>query len=295
MKFLVATDLSPGADRALRRAAMLLSQFPAAQMLLLHVSEPGLLQRMGAGRKSDDRGTNPEDLALDHLGPLVRRVSALCRAAVTPIVVEGDARSCIREQVELHRPDLQVVGFSGQTSLRNLVLGSTAEQLATRARRPLLIVKRAPRAAYRRVLIPVVAAGSAVDELSLARKLAPAAGIVLFHAYSVDVESQLRYASVAEEVIRDARQQAHLEALTQLREKRTQAGPDYAGVELEAVRNHPALAILDAERQHGCDLIMMARHEASPVERFLLGSMTRRILLRSHADVLVLPPSGVLG
>lgn len=296
MKVLVATDLSPGSERALLRAAMLVADLPSAQLRLLHVVEPGLLQRMGLEKsagKGSERDANA--LVLDRLAPLVRRASALCRADVAPVIVEGDARSCVLEQADLHRPDLQIVGFSGQSSLRHMVFGSTAEHLAMRASEPMLIVKREPRAAYRRVLIPVVAEASAVDALSLARMLAPAAGLILFHAYDVDVESQLRYASVAEDVIRDARNRAHATALKQLREKRSEAGPAYANVTLETVRGHAAVAILDAEVEQDCDLIVMARHEAGPVERFLLGSMTRRILLRSRADVLVLPPSRVTG
>lgn len=296
MKVLVATDLSPGSERALLRAAMLLADLPSAHLRLLHVVEPGLLQRMGLGA-SGGMGNegNANAVVLDRLAPLVRRASDLCSAEVAPVVAEGDARSCVLEQAKLQQPDLQIVGFSGQSSLRHMVFGSTAEYLAMRASEPMLVVKREPRAAYRRVLIPVVAEASAVDALSLARKLAPAAGLVLFHAYDVDVESQLRYASVAEDVIREARNRAHATALQQLREIRGEAGSSYANVALEAVRGHAAVAILDAEVEQDCDLIVMARHEASPVERFLLGSMTRRILLRSRADVLVMPPRRVPG
>jgi len=299
MKLLVATDFSVGAERALRRAMLLLSEVPPAlrQMRLLHVVAPAVLHPSGGGGKPDDaeRGYRASAAVQGLLAPLVHRVSTRSATDVTPVVVAGEARRSILEEAEQHRPDLTLVGLAGQSSLRRLVFGSTAEQLAMRTTQPLLIVKGPARVPYRRVLVPTAAADGVETSLSLARRLAPAAGIVLFHAYDVEVESQLQYVSVAEDVIQDARRLAHAAALQQLRDKRERAGPDHAGVALEAVRSHPAIAILDAERKHDCDLIVMMRHDASRVERFLLGSMTRRVLLHSRADVLVLPPNGLTG
>jgi len=292
MEILVATDLSPGAERAARRAALLLAQSPAARMHLLHVIEPGLLQRLGgvAGSIRSAATQRAEQLVREGLDRLVHRVTARSHVEVSLGLVEGDARRCILEQAELRQPDLLVVGLSGNSRLRRLVFGSTAEYLTERSNQPVLVARRAARGPYRRVLIPLAASDDPVDALALARRLAPEAAIVLFHAYDVDIETQLRYASVAEDVIRDARRRAHAEALTQLREKRALAGPAYADVTLEAVRSHVAVGILDAERQHDCDLVVMRRNGAGQFERMLLGGKTKRVLMHSRADVLVLPP-----
>jgi nucleotide-binding universal stress UspA family protein len=49
----------------------------------------------------------------------------------------------------------------------------------------------------------------------------------------------------------------------------------------------PAEGIVDAARDGGCDLIVIASHGRRGVERLLLGSQTTEVLTHSHIPVLV--------
>ncbi|WP_341867479.1 universal stress protein [Luteimonas yindakuii] len=49
----------------------------------------------------------------------------------------------------------------------------------------------------------------------------------------------------------------------------------------------PAEAIIDAAREHGCDLVVMASHGRSGFGRLLLGSQTQAVVGRSSVPVLV--------
>jgi len=51
--------------------------------------------------------------------------------------------------------------------------------------------------------------------------------------------------------------------------------------------NATAEAIVDAAREHGCDLIVMATSNPVGLQRLVLGSVASEVLLRAHAPVLV--------
>ncbi|MTV36333.1 universal stress protein [Duganella radicis] len=50
----------------------------------------------------------------------------------------------------------------------------------------------------------------------------------------------------------------------------------------------PNQAIIDAVREHGCDLVAMASHGRKGMEALFLGSETQKVLSRSPVPVLVL-------
>jgi nucleotide-binding universal stress UspA family protein len=54
-----------------------------------------------------------------------------------------------------------------------------------------------------------------------------------------------------------------------------------------AFHDHPFEAIIDAARQHGCDLIVMASHGRRGIVGLLLGSETTKVLTHSKIPVLV--------
>lgn len=50
---------------------------------------------------------------------------------------------------------------------------------------------------------------------------------------------------------------------------------------------HPYQAIIDAARDHRCDLVAMASHGRRGLQALLLGSETQKVLTHSHVPVLV--------
>lgn len=80
-----------------------------------------------------------------------------------------------------------------------------------------------------------------------------------------------------------------------LSEARGQA--EAAGVEADTVTVVNSVvdeAIIQAAREHGCDLIFMASHGRRGLEGLLLGSQTQRVLTHAPLPVLVFRP-GVSG
>jgi nucleotide-binding universal stress UspA family protein len=63
-----------------------------------------------------------------------------------------------------------------------------------------------------------------------------------------------------------------------------------AGVTCETLRleeDHPYEAIIEAAKQRGCDLIVMASHGRSGIAAVVLGSVTTKVLTHTEIPVLV--------
>lgn len=58
-------------------------------------------------------------------------------------------------------------------------------------------------------------------------------------------------------------------------------------VELEKRAGDPATAILDVAEQDGCDLIVMGTRGLGTAERWLIGSVSDKVLHHAHCSVLV--------
>ena len=61
-------------------------------------------------------------------------------------------------------------------------------------------------------------------------------------------------------------------------------------VTLEVVEAHPVEAILERAAALGVDLVVMGTHGASGFRRFVLGSVTEKVLRRATCPVLTVPP-----
>ena len=63
-----------------------------------------------------------------------------------------------------------------------------------------------------------------------------------------------------------------------------------AGVSCQTVHvkdRHPADGIIEAARERGCDLIVMASHGRRGLSRMLLGSQAMKVVARSTVPVLI--------
>jgi nucleotide-binding universal stress UspA family protein len=270
--------------------AALVARATGASLDLVHVaafSRLDELRRLVASVPAgvDERMREQTRMLLDALATRIRErhgVEAATHVAGGPLL-----RS-ITELASTVAADLLVLGARGASMLRHLVLGSTAARLLDGFRQPMLVVKRAAAADYRGVLVPVDFSEASLPAVQLARAVAPGARLVLMHAYEAPFEGKLRVAGVEDRYLQEYRDRAHAEAQAKMDDLRARAGlGDDCLVVL--VHGSPSEHILELEDDQDCDLIVMGRQGQSVTEDLLLGSVSRRILAESEADVLVLP------
>ena len=281
---LVATEFSPDARAAVRRAARL-SRLLGARLALLHVmsgpSLSALRELFDLPADADARLIEDAQRQLDGAAAEIARESGL--AAATQVQV-GQVVNEILSASE--QADMLVLGAHGLNPLRDLILGTTAERLLKRCRRPALVVKRPPQEDYRRVLVPMDFSRHSLASLRMAMKIAPEAEITVLHAFDAPFEGKLWLAGVSDEQIHRYRLQAQQQALARIDGLLRESGDPYR-CSRSVEHGDAAPLILAREAELGADLIVIGKHGQPVLEELLIGSVTRHVLSDSKCDVLV--------
>ena len=284
---LAPTDFSGPSRHAVERAARLAREH-GARLHLLHVVHAGALERLRA-LLGADAAVEPE-LILDanrQLEALAADLGGAHGPGIQTGLRKGSVLTEVDAQADTIGAELVVLGARGAGFVRRIALGTTAERLLRTTRRPLLVVKQKAHEPYRRVLVPVDFSASSVAAITLARRVAPGALVVLLHAYEVPFETRMRMAGVDTQRIEQYRAQAKQSAHQRLHEAAAAAGLRPGQWRPCLLMQDPSLAIVEQEQEADCDLIVIGKHGAGMVEDFLLGSVTKHVLAESAGDVLV--------
>jgi nucleotide-binding universal stress UspA family protein len=279
------TDLSLYAAPAIRRAARLADQHRAL-LRVVHVIEPPLLAaREGWSSSADGRGRVAA--AQSELAAQARSLSRRARPVVAQVLV-GPVTETILGVAD--QADLLVLGSRGASPVRSMLLGGTAMRLLSRCARPMLVVKEDKADRYGRVLVPIDLEDDARTTLQAAQVFAPGAELHVLHAYRVEHEGALRRAGVSNEVLQKSRRDVRARVQSRLHSAlaRVEHGTHRFLPHLR--HEHPVRLILATEARLRADLIVMSKRSRSKIESALLGSTTKRVLVDSRSDVLVLPP-----
>lgn len=285
---LAATDLSTPARHAAERAA-LISQQGEVPLCLLHVANLAPLQRLRQMLTSQHESVEQQVLASarQRLQSAADALQSRFDINVDERLVVGSLITEIRSVADELACGLMVCGARGESLLRHMLLGSTAERMLSNTTRPLLVVKQAPHQHYKSVLVPVDFSISSIRAIQHARMVAPDAQLVVLHVFEVPFEGHLRYANVDEETINHYRVLALQEASQRLQALCQDAGLSAKDSRHVVVQGDPANRILEQESEQDADLIVMGKQGESAMESLLLGSVTKQVLVESQCDVLV--------
>jgi nucleotide-binding universal stress UspA family protein len=276
-RLLAATDFSPRADMALRRAVQIASERGAA-LTLFHVC--------GAEARDD---VQAQQLAVNADKRLRQQISALSlpdQVLATGRVVTGKPFVEIIRGAREEGAELVVVGAHGEHFLKDLLFGTTAEKIARKGDRPVLVVKRATHGPYRRVLVPVDFSDNSRHALELALRLAPQAQFHVLHVY-LGIQGQLRRAGLAtSEIVRHERTSAK-EARREL--DAFLSGIHHGGKPLkrEVWNGRAHHEIVTVAKRLRADLVAVGATGLAGLTCILLGSVTEHVLREVSCDVLV--------
>ena len=280
--FLVATDLSAEARLAVDRVALLSAQLGTA-MTLLHVDKPT------SEREPETRFAplKPEATWPEHrrLNLLAHELTAAHRIEVGAATRRGD----VCEQILLMSKTADVLAMASKrrNPLHRLIFGSIPGRLVDRCRKPVLVVKRAPREAYRRVLVLTDFSTSSINAAELAACIAPAAELHLFHAIDLRDETEMRFAEIPDSVIR--KQRFKRRAAAQVRMDLALESIDVPSSRLTHGFGHGRVVPLALLKQQALDsdLLVVARRIRPAAKSFLFWSIARRLYDDCTCDVLV--------
>jgi nucleotide-binding universal stress UspA family protein len=204
----------------------------------------------------------------------------------------------ITEHAREHQADLVILATHGSGGMRDLLLGSIAQQVLKQGAVPVLLVKPAadgepPRFLGRNVLVPLDGTETHVEAvLPIATEVAQGLGATLHLAMVVPTLSTLSAERSASAILSP---RASAEALD-IREK---DAAEYLGqialslrhrgrtVETRVLRGEPAEALLEAAQASRADLIVMSTHGRAGWAAFWSGSVGPRILARIEQPLLL--------
>jgi nucleotide-binding universal stress UspA family protein len=303
--------------------ATLFAQATNSRLTLLHVNEsleflkmrpglhgggfPGIELTMNKWRQhyEHDIKTTFDQLVQQYCGTV----------SVSYLMLEGRAHATILGTVESTNSDLVVMGTHGKPWYQRAFLGSTAEAVLRASEVPVLIVHNSlptqPPPRMERLLFstdfsPASAAGEEWVRYFTQHGVREA---VLVHAienplldlYAPDTadlnlrrvseESQQRPPRSAEPYWEHAVQVATTK-LSQLRQQLLGDPSHVLQAQILAIEGSPSFAILNATVQHHADFIVMATHGRTGVRRFVLGSVTEKVIRTASYPVLAVPSKG---
>jgi nucleotide-binding universal stress UspA family protein len=283
-RILVATDFSTGASRAVARAAQLASAH-GARLDILHARQtlPGrLLARLGAGASAKGQEEARVRQGLDEAGSIARAGGAEGKVHAR----EGTPLKAVQAFLHKTRADLLVVGARGERTVRQVVLGSTADRLVEKGVCTTLVVRQPARAAYRAALACVALGEGSARVIEAAASLGDDVFVHILHAYEPPYETKLRSYGVDEAAIRTHRREAKKHAERALAELVRASSVPSARLDSVLRGGHPVKAVLRSAERLGCDVVALGRRENS-IDSYLLGSVTKEVLRTTSSDVLV--------
>ncbi|HET9204907.1 MAG TPA: universal stress protein [Burkholderiaceae bacterium] len=283
---LVATDFSPDGHNAVRRAALLARQLDA-HLSLLHVVDSAGFKPFGEWL------ARPIDIDFK-----AARARAALRELCAEIATQHDVTATREVRVgdpheELLRAsakaDLLVIGPRGRKPWKTVMVGGTAERMLHNSRTPVLVVKRKADAPYQRVLVPVDLTPHSDTVVQAGASLAPSADIEVFHAIESAREAVLHEAGVPRAILREARAQDETRVNARMRRSVARLGLDGRRVNFSLTYGHPVPSTMRMLQAAGADLVVVGPGGASAGIRFLLGSVSQRLLTLTDCDTVIVP------
>jgi nucleotide-binding universal stress UspA family protein len=290
MRILVPLDGSPRAEFAIGTAAQLARHtVPHAEIVLVRVVA---FSPMAMTELLPDHGTfinytleaSGDYLREVALRPSLERLHVLHRACLADV---GIAATICAQAQDL-QADLIVMSSSGRSGVAALALGSVAQEVARLATIPTVILRveeafRTDHDMHQPFTVLAALDGSLRAEAVLPVVVAIARamhGTVRLHHVLPESDDPQE-----DQVLRDAAER-YLQAVQQRLQR--QGVP----AEISLSRGDPAQQIVQkahAERRT-CDLVAIATHGRSGIDRLLLGSVAEKVLHEAHCPLLILRP-----
>lgn len=277
---LVPTDGSEVAENAAAAAIAVAERFDA-RLHVIHVLELGELPPGVEDVDADDLAHHGEEA--------VATVADQARAAgveVTTSIVDGadSIHGGIIAAAEEYGADLIVMGTYGRTGLDRFVLGSVAEQTLRESPIPVMTVheETVVEADPEGILVPTdgsEAAGAAADH---AIGLASETGAAL-HVLNV-VDTGAVWGDVDVGMVLSALEAAGQEAIADVVTRAREA--DVETIEASLSSGSTYRAILDYVDENDVDCIVMGTRGRTGLDRYILGSITERVVRLSEVPVI---------
>ena len=277
-RLLMATDLAARSDRALQRALALARDF-GSELKIVHVVDETFLEAITLKHEAAARAAIDEQL---------RSLLPAKDVAISTEVIRGHDFADILQAATDFGAELVVLGIHRHTT-RGMFRGTTAERVVRHGSQPVLVVKDAVVASYRRALVPVDLSPHARAAMALAARLVPKGEVHLIHAAHRPYTAFLGR-DTQNQLIRDERARITAELTRNVQALCAGLGgeaPNFTTLRREGdVRQviHEQVATVKP------DLIVVGTHGRTGIAHAIIGSVAEDLLADAPVDVLAVKP-----
>ena len=201
--------------------------------------------------------------------------------------------------------DLIVISTRGNTGLKHLALGSTAERVVRHSHCPILVVRgsdskrkaghrgRAQRAlSFRKILVPIDFSDCSMKALAYAKALAKEFGSTLVLLHSVHIEYYVASDEYARYDFPLLMAQSQKAAKAQMSDLVRQTKAEGFKIETALEVGHPGDQICAQAQDRRADLIVTSTHGRTGLKHILIGSTAEFVVRHAPCPVLVVPSPG---
>jgi len=290
-RIMVGIDMSPLANWAAARAALLAHESGSESVDLIHVIDNLAIETL---RHLVQTPLETEhrlmELSRKQLTEIERTLFEKYGISVSTTTLNvGRPYTEIVRYAEFLNADLVVLGAHGGGMVRELFVGSTVDRVLRKLVRPVLIVKREPQAGYRKVLIPVDFSEFSEQATEFAMNIAPHAHITTLHAVEVPFKARLESAGVDDKLIQIYESQVQVQKEKEIQQFISELEAPKADLS-SVVELGPASAVIRKNMEVlDPDLIVLGKQGQSGQDETLLGGVARRVIKDASCDILVVP------
>jgi nucleotide-binding universal stress UspA family protein len=292
---LAPIDFSERSLEALKNALALAKRF-GADLHLAHIYEPDLPMSIVVAMPLVLPPVEVAQGVRRHLKEVARKLGAELRPE-NYHAIPGRPAEQVCELAREHAIDLIVVSTRGNTGLKHLVLGSTAERIVRYSPCPVLVVhpqkrdgKMTRRAVtFEKILVPIDFSACSLKGLEYARALARRFGSKLVLLNSVAVQYYITSDEYARYDLPLLMQHAEKTSRRQMRE--LIQNTDWEGIEFQPSLQigHPGQQICARAAEEDVDLIVTSTHGTTGFKHILVGSTAEYVVRHAGCPVLVVP------
>lgn len=292
---LIPLDGSRLAEAALEPAAFLTEKL-AASVTLIHVIEKNAPDEIHGERhltNEEDACHYLEEVSAEAFGPNVKVELHIHTKEVSDV-----ARS-ITDHAAEYEPDLIVMCAHGQGGLRDLMVGSIAQQVIGMRTTPVLLLRpeedvKSKEFALRRVMVGLDAVPEHERSLALAGELAEWVGAGLHLVNVVQTVDTLRgdRAAAGKLLPMTAMAMLDMTAESALEYLESRAKPwrgRHVEVTTQVRRGDIPRELTHEAAESGCDLIVMGTHGRAGMGAFWSGSVTAKVIGQTRLPLLLVP------
>jgi len=278
---LAATDFSPRAELAIKRAAFL-ARSNQHRLDLVHVVDPDRPRAL----IDAEAGLSRE--LLERQGERLREEFDV---PVGIHLFEAEPSAGIAEALDQLEPQLLVLGAYRQRWFQHTFIGTTAERSIRASGKPVLIVNRDARDDYAHIVVAVDLSEASAHALktTLALRLQARAMLSVAHLFTAPGVGSITMASASQREIEQHVADEQALATRDLDRFLEKNPPGRVQRIVRHLNSTPAEAIEKVADELGADLLVMGAGPGLGRSRRSLGGTTLELLARGRRDMLVVP------